>query len=133
MLAKSYHAGLAATAGPAPNSPAPTHLEISVEYLLLEVIRYYSTDQDHVSAVHAVETMGFRMGSQLAERLTAGEDRMDEPLIKMRFICKQFWTALFGRQVGGLKTNHKVQHRCNDKGQRPSCSPCTGVHVQNPM
>jgi Transport protein particle (TRAPP) component len=34
---------------------------------------------------------------------------MDEPLVKMRFICKQFWTALFGRQVGGLKTNHKVQ------------------------
>ena len=33
---------------------------------------------------------------------------MDEPLVKMRFICKQFWTTLFGRQVGGLKTNHKA-------------------------
>jgi hypothetical protein len=47
-------------------------------------------------------------------RLTSGEDRMDEPLVKMRFICRQFWSALFGRHVGGLKTNHKVMTMIHD-------------------
>lgn len=42
-------------------------------------------------------------------RLTEGMERMDEPLVKMKFICRDFWTALFGRQAGGLKTNHKVR------------------------
>jgi hypothetical protein len=31
----------------------------------------------------------------------------------MKFICKDFWTALFGRQAGGLKTNHKVSANAN--------------------
>lgn len=43
-------------------------IDSTVEYLILEVVRYYSLGQDLVAAVHAVETMGFRIGYQLAER-----------------------------------------------------------------
>lgn len=41
-------------------------------------------------------------------RLTEGMARMEEPLVKMKFVCKEFWTALLGHHAGGLKTNHKV-------------------------
>lgn len=44
----------------------------------------------------------------LSERLTEGMARMEEPLVKMKFVCKEFWTALLGHHAGGLKTNHKV-------------------------
>lgn len=48
-------------------------VDSTVEYLILEIVRYYSIGQDLVAAVHAVETMGFRIGYQLAERCaTAG-------------------------------------------------------------
>ena len=43
-------------------------------------------------------------------RLTAGQERIDDPLIKFKFLCTQFWTALFGRKVDGLKTNRRVRH-----------------------
>lgn len=43
-------------------------VDSTVEYLILEIVRYYSIGQDLVAAVHAVETMGFRIGYQLAER-----------------------------------------------------------------
>jgi hypothetical protein len=50
-------------------SPAEqSSVDSFVEYLILEVVRYYSVGQDLVAAVHAVETMGFRIGFQLAER-----------------------------------------------------------------
>lgn len=59
------------TNGPAPQ-PVPTGdksaIDSTVEYLILEIVRYYSIGQDLVAAVHAVETMGFRIGYQLAER-----------------------------------------------------------------
>jgi len=43
-------------------------IDCTVDYLVLEMVRYYAVGQDLVAAVHAVETMGFRIGFQLAER-----------------------------------------------------------------
>lgn len=43
-------------------------VDCTVDYLVLEMVRYYAVGQDLVAAVHAVETMGFRIGFQLAER-----------------------------------------------------------------
>ena len=52
--------------------------------------------------------------------------RMEEPLAKMKFVCKEFWTALLGHHAGGLKTNHKVglpvQYRiCINRSVRHLC------------
>eukprot|EP00892_Ulva_mutabilis_P000603 jgi/Ulvmu1/10543/UM064_0081.1 len=82
------------------------------------MVRYYAVGQDLVAAVHAVETMGFRIGFQLAERLTEGMARVEEPLAKMKFVCKEFWTALLGHHAGGLKTNHKGRFIIDDNNLR---------------
>jgi hypothetical protein len=50
------------------SGPDKSAVDSTVEYLILEIVRYYSIGQDLVAAVHAVETMGFRIGYQLAER-----------------------------------------------------------------
>lgn len=203
MLSRSYHAGMEAPSTSAPAAPVASCMDTTLEYLLLETIRYYATLADQVAAVHAVETMGFRIGSQLAERcvqignvqrpahaaskpilssstlcahtvrvaraqalhpprpcmssetacripglnwlaterkavmcrLTEGEDCMAEPLVKMRFICRQFWSALFGRQVGGLKTNHRVRSAHPQHGTAPmrflTRRPCEGCSVRD--
>ena len=60
------------TGAPSTSAAVASCLDSTAEYLLLEMIRYYSAGQDHVAAVHAVETMGFRIGSQLAERYELG-------------------------------------------------------------
>jgi hypothetical protein len=53
-----------------PQTAVKTHscIDSTLEYLIIEMVRYYAIGQDHVAAVHAAETMGFRIGSQLAER-----------------------------------------------------------------
>ena len=42
---------------------------------------------------------GFRVGRQLAERYTANRGRLGEPLEVIKFICKEFWAAVFRKQV----------------------------------
>ena len=42
---------------------------------------------------------GFRVGRQLAERYTANRARTGEPLEVIKFICKEFWVAVFRKQV----------------------------------
>ena len=42
---------------------------------------------------------GFRVGKQLAERYTANRSRTGEPLEVIKFICKEFWVAVFRKQV----------------------------------
>ena len=39
------------------------------------------------------------MGRQLAERYTANRARTGEPLEVIKFICKEFWVAVFRKQV----------------------------------
>lgn len=34
--------------------------------------------------------------------------RLVTELEKMKFLCKEFWSAIFGRQVDNLRTNHQV-------------------------
>lgn len=48
--------------------------------------------------VHGSPT-GFRVGRQLAERYTANRARTGEPLEVIKFICKEFWVAVFRKQV----------------------------------
>jgi hypothetical protein len=42
---------------------------------------------------------GFRVGRQLAERYTATRAWLGEPLEVIKFICKDFWAAVFRKQV----------------------------------
>lgn len=53
--------------------------------------------------------------------------RMTEPLDKVKFVCKEFWMAVFKKQATGLKTNHKGRFVMEDASLR-WLEPLRGGH-----
>lgn len=54
-----------------------------------------------------LEAIGYRVGFALVEKLAKDLPRLNSELDKMKFLCKEFWTAAFGKQVDNLRTNHQ--------------------------
>jgi len=54
-----------------------------------------------------LEQMGFSTGCRFAERLTINWQRFKDELDVMKFICKEYWVALFNKQMDNLRTNHQ--------------------------
>ena len=56
----------------------------------------------------ALDSIGYHLGQNLAERLTAGNKTpIIESLDVMKWVCKDLWSELFGKTVDNLRTNHK--------------------------
>uniref|UniRef100_A0A8R1TXK2 Trafficking protein particle complex subunit 6B n=2 Tax=Onchocerca TaxID=6281 RepID=A0A8R1TXK2_ONCVO len=54
-----------------------------------------------------LEALGYRVGFVIVEKIAKDLPRMITELERMKFLCKEFWTAAFGRQVDNLRTNHQ--------------------------
>uniref|UniRef100_A0A0R3S1K8 Trafficking protein particle complex subunit 6B n=1 Tax=Elaeophora elaphi TaxID=1147741 RepID=A0A0R3S1K8_9BILA len=54
-----------------------------------------------------LEGLGYRVGFVLVEKIAKDLPRMVTELERMKFLCKEFWTAVFGKQVDNLRTNHQ--------------------------
>lgn len=59
-------------------------------------------------AVQSLESLGGRVGESLVERLSRDTARFRNELEAVVFICKQFWSLAFNKQIDHLKTNHQV-------------------------
>jgi len=46
-------------------------------------------------------------------RITRDCPRFKDELDLMKFVCKDFWMALYRKQVDNLRTNHQVSYFCN--------------------
>ncbi|XP_068938410.1 trafficking protein particle complex subunit 6B isoform X2 [Petaurus breviceps papuanus] len=71
---------------------------------------YKSADQGEVEngrCITKLENMGFRVGQGLIERFTKDTARFKDELDIMKFICKDFWTTVFKKQIDNLRTNHQ--------------------------
>ncbi|KAJ8796049.1 hypothetical protein J1605_018197 [Eschrichtius robustus] len=83
---------------------------------------YKSAEQGEVEngrCITKLENMGFRVGQGLIERkstvlllvdlfrFTKDTARFKDELDIMKFICKDFWTAVFKKQIDNLRTNHQ--------------------------
>ncbi|PAV88787.1 hypothetical protein WR25_12864 isoform B [Diploscapter pachys] len=60
----------------------------------------------HSNAETQLESMGYRVGFVLAERLSKDAAKFNTELEIVKFICKEFWSNVFGKQVDNLRTNH---------------------------
>lgn len=87
------------------------------------VVRTSEGSADHVFSM--LERLGFRVGQRLAEkypvsaslpraalthsliRYTRDRGRFQDLLEVIKFICKDFWTEVFRKQIDNLRTNHK--------------------------
>jgi len=43
-------------------------------------------------------------------RITKDLPRFKDELDVMKFVCKDFWTVVYKKQVDNLRTNHQVSH-----------------------
>ncbi|KAJ5068696.1 trafficking protein particle complex subunit 6b [Anaeramoeba ignava] len=62
---------------------------------------------------------GYQIGQKLADRYTKDRSRFREQVDIIRFLCKDFWTLLFGKNVDNLKTNHRGMWIIRDENFRP--------------
>ncbi|XP_030279595.1 trafficking protein particle complex subunit 6b [Sparus aurata] len=86
--------------------------EASFQFLHNEVVQYvYKSAENGESEngrnITKLENMGFRVGQGLIERLTKDTIRFKDELDIMKFICKDFWTCVFKKQIDNLRTNHQ--------------------------
>jgi len=63
--------------------------------------------QNYGKAAAKLEAIGFQVGGRLAERYSKDQLFFVEQLDIIKFICKDFWIALFRKQVDKLQTNYK--------------------------
>lgn len=86
--------------------------EAPFQFLHSEVIQYICKSKDNGDSengkiITKLESMGFRVGQGLMERLTKDTVRFKDELDVMKFICKDFWTSVFKKQIDNLRTNHQ--------------------------
>uniref|UniRef100_A0A3Q0RXY4 Trafficking protein particle complex subunit 6B n=1 Tax=Amphilophus citrinellus TaxID=61819 RepID=A0A3Q0RXY4_AMPCI len=83
--------------------------EAPFQLLHSELIHYIykSADGENGRNITKLENMGFRVGQGLIERLTKDTARFKDELDIMKFVCKDFWTCVFKKQIDNLRTNHQ--------------------------
>ncbi|KAI3357330.1 hypothetical protein L3Q82_015479, partial [Scortum barcoo] len=87
--------------------------EAPFQLLHSELIQYiYKTTEsgdreENGRNITRLENLGFRVGQGLIERLTKETARFKDELDVMKFICKDFWTSVFKKQIDNLRTNHQ--------------------------
>ncbi|CAD5189968.1 unnamed protein product [Musa acuminata subsp. malaccensis] len=84
--------------------------ESCIDGVIIEMVsayckRFYATKPE--LAARRIEAIGYQVGHQLIERYTVERPRFSDHLEAIKFICKDFWSELFKKQIDNLKTNHR--------------------------
>jgi len=82
-----------------------------LEYLVAETVRHYRTkgkmDKHGPPLPTTLGKIGENLGKVFAERLSRDRAPMGTNLEIMKWICKEFWNAIFLKGIDNLRTNHK--------------------------
>ncbi|XP_030213604.1 trafficking protein particle complex subunit 6b isoform X1 [Gadus morhua] len=97
--------------------------EALFQFLHSELIQYIyksgaNGETENGKNITKLEAMGFRVGQGLIERFTKETPRFKDELDVMKFICKDFWTCLFKKQIDNLRTNHQGIYVLQDNSFR---------------
>ncbi|XP_078097992.1 trafficking protein particle complex subunit 6b-like isoform X2 [Mustelus asterias] len=89
------------------------------ELLHLEIVAQLQAEAEAAETeqgkcISTLEGMGFRAGQGLIERFTKDAPSFKDELDVMKFICKEFWTNLFRKQIDNLRTNHQGTYVLQD-------------------
>jgi len=86
------------------------HLELVSQIIHNQDKAINSTDTSNNSdstATSNLELLGFNAGYRLIERLAKDYPKFKDELDLLKFICKDFWVAVFRKQIDNLRTNHQ--------------------------
>lgn len=109
--------------------------EILFDYLHSEVVSYCLNDKvRHLFAfLHEIlililnfqendlanlEYIGYTTGYRIIERLTRDYPRFKDELDTMKFICTDFWSSIYKKQIDNLRTNHQGVYVLQDNSFR---------------
>lgn len=100
-------------------------IESVFDILHYEVVKYSLGDENSVQQnnntnLSTLEYIGFSTGYRLTERLTREwpRFRFKDDLETMKFICTDFWTSIYKKQIDNLRTNHKGVYVLQDNSFR---------------
>lgn len=68
--------------------------------------------------ISTLEYIGFSTGYRLIERLTREMPRFKDELDTIKFLCTEFWSTIFKKQVDNLRTNHQGIYVLQDNSFR---------------
>lgn len=92
--------------------------DLLFEYLHSEIVAYcVSSKDDKESDLVNLEYIGFTTGYRIIERLTR-DLRFKDELDTMKFICTEFWSTLYKKQIDNLRTNHQGIYVLQDNSFR---------------
>ncbi|XP_015436746.1 PREDICTED: trafficking protein particle complex subunit 6B [Dufourea novaeangliae] len=96
--------------------------ECLFEYLHTEMVNYTlskaSNKKEKEEELSRLEWMGFSVGYRIIERLTRDCSRFKDELDMIKFICTDFWSSLYHKQIDNLRTNHHGVYMLQDNSFR---------------
>ncbi|XP_023297043.2 trafficking protein particle complex subunit 6b [Lucilia cuprina] len=91
--------------------------DIVFDFLHAEIVNYCLEDNKE-NDFSTLEYIGFTAGFRLIERLTRDVPRFKDELETIKFICTDFWTIIYKKQVDNLRTNNQGMYVVQDKAFR---------------
>ncbi|XP_026873373.1 trafficking protein particle complex 6b-like [Electrophorus electricus] len=96
--------------------------DVLFEFLHMEIMSYVykeprmrdDPDTERVTGLSILEGMGFRVGQGLTDRFTKDYPTFKDELDIMKFLCKDFWSSIFRKQIDNLRTNHQGTYVLQD-------------------
>jgi len=92
--------------------------DVALELLHLELVSNICQKPrglERDKALSDQELLGYNAGYRLIEKLTREYPKFKDELDLMKFICKDFWTCIFRKQIDNLRTNHQGVYVLQDK------------------
>jgi len=97
--------------------------QVPFELLHLELVSQVIHSDSAVSATSSsptsqLELLGYNTGYRFIERLAKDYPKFKDELDLLKFICKDFWVAVFRKQIDNLRTNHQGVYVLQDNSFR---------------
>jgi len=68
--------------------------------------------------IEKLESIGYSAGYRIVEKLAREGPKFKDELDLLKFICKDFWGAIFRKQIDNLRTNHQGVYVLQDNSFR---------------
>eukprot|EP00919_Chromeraceae_sp_WS-2016_P024606 GHVR01058152.1.p1 GENE.GHVR01058152.1~~GHVR01058152.1.p1 ORF type:complete len:182 (+),score=29.02 GHVR01058152.1:127-672(+) len=91
-----------------PRSPAKV-ATCTLHYLYYELLMHTvrKCQWDYYSSSCMMEEIGYPLGRQIVERLTVHRPRLSDVKNCLKFVCKDLWMYVLGKNADRLQTNRK--------------------------
>jgi hypothetical protein len=89
---------------------------VPFELLHLELVSQALTDT--WLDIEKLESIGYSAGYRIVEKLAREGPKFKDELDLLKFICKDFWGAIFRKQIDNLRTNHQGVYALQDNSFR---------------